>query len=188
MAVDNSPSPELATAQVGHPWDGTKKVIILFDEHFSITEFLLCFDKLRLDSNEPPEGQIFVKASRLFYTFSGLHFLLKQVSSVAIYGLDSSTDIEIGELRRHFESCSDYFTELTKLLKVVELHFLELISSGETSSARDYVEALVEYEQITALEQRVREDHLVIPYLLTVLESEGLNISVSMIQRMLCIY
>lgn len=187
MAYNNSSSSQLATAKVGHPWDGHKKVVLLFDEPYSITEFLVCFDKLRLES-DPLESRISSKASRLFYTFSALHFLLQQVYSVAIFGLNASSSIEIGELRRRFESCSGYFTEFTRLLKVVELHFLELILSGEATSASDYLEALVVNDQMTALDRKVREDDSVVPYLLTVLETEGLNISASLIQGMLRLY
>lgn len=188
MAYNNSSSAQLATAKVGHPWDGHKKVVLLFDEPYSITEFLVCFDKLRLES-DPLKSQISDQAaSRLFYTFSALHFLLQQVYSVAIFGLNASSSIEIGELRRRFESCSAYFTDFTRLLKVVERHFLELVSSGETPSATDYLEALVVNDQMTALDRKVREDDLVVPYLLTVLESEGLNISASLVQGMLRLY
>lgn len=186
MASKYSSSPELATAAVGHPWDGNKKVVLIFEKPYTITEFLSFFDKLRLNS-DPLKNRISNKASRLFYTFSGLHFLLKQVYAVAILGLEQTSSIEMEELKRHFETCSDYFTEFTRILKIVEIYYLELIVYGERPLTSDYLEEVIKNEKLTALEQRVREDHLVIPYLLTVLEREGLNISATLIQGMFCI-
>lgn len=186
MESKSSSSSELATAVIGHPWDGNKKLVSLFEKPYTITEFLSFFDKLRLNSDSS-KSKISDKASRLFYTFSGLHFLLKQVYAVVTLGLNPLSNIEIEELTKHFETCSDYFTEFTRILKVVEIRYLELIVFSETALANDYVGEVIKNEKMTALEQRVREDHLGIPYLLTVLESEGLNISVPLIQGMLCI-
>lgn len=188
MVSNNSPLSELATARVGYPWSGHKKVVLLFEQPYSITEFLVSFDKLRLDPDPLDKSQISNNASRIFYTFSGLHLLLKQVDAVAIRGLDHSSSIEIEELKERFESCSDYFTEFTRLLKVVEISFLELILAAEEkgdSLEISYLEHLVQNELMIALEESVREDRLLVPYLLTLLESEGLNISVSLIQRLL---
>ena len=187
MASKYSSSPELATAAVGHPWDGNKKVVLIFEKSYTITEFLSFFDKLRLNS-DPLKNRISNKASRLFYTFSGLHFLLKQVYAVAIHDLEQTSSIEMEELKRHFETCSDYFSEFTRILKIVEIYYLELIVDGESLPlTSDYLEEVIKNEKLMALEQRVREDQLVVPYLLTVLEREGLNISATLIQDMLCI-
>lgn len=187
MASKYCSSPELATAAVGHPWDGNKKVVLIFEKSYTIIEFLSSFDRLRLNS-DPPKSRISKKASRLFYTFSGLHFLLNQVYAVAILGLNDSSSIDIEELKRHFETGSDYFTEFTRILKIVEIYYLELILyEEERPLSGDYLEELIKNEQLTALEERVRGDHLVIPYLLMVLAKEGLNISVSLIQGMLCV-
>lgn len=186
MASKNSSSPELATSAIERLWDENKKVVCLFNEtSYTMTDFLSLFDTLRLDS-DPRKSRASAKASRLFYTFSGLHFLLKQVYNVSIRGLNHSPSIEtMKEVTRHFENGNNYFTEFIKILKIVEIHYLELIVFEEENSlATDYLGEVLINEQMTALEKKVRGDQLTIPYLLMVLEYEGLDISVALIRDM----
>lgn len=71
---------------------------------------------------------------------------------------------------------------------IVEIQYLEIIVfEQEQSLATDYVGEVIINKQMMALEQEVREDQLAIPYLLTVLEREGLHMSVSLARGILCI-
>lgn len=186
MAFNSSSFFEIAPSTINHIWEGNRKVIFIFKTSYTIPDFLSFLDTLRLDS-DPQKIQASAKASRLFYTFSGLHFLLTQVYAVATRGLDHSSRIEIEELKRKFESGNDYLIEFIKILRVVEIHYLELILllAGEEDLINDYVGEVLLNKQMTALEQVVRKDQVTIPYLLTVLESEGLDISIPLIRQML---
>lgn len=186
MAFKSSSSFEIVTPAIDRLWERNKKVIFIFKTSYTIPDFLSFLDTLRLDS-DPRKIQASAKASRLFYTFSGLHFLLTQVYALAIRGLNHSSSIEIEELKKHFETGNDYLIEFIKILQIVEIHYLELIlfSGGEENLITDYIGEVLLNKQMTALEQVVRKDQVTIPYLLTVLESEGLDISVSLIRRML---
>lgn len=186
----------------GHSWNGDNYIVCIFEKPYTVTEFLSFFDKLRLqDSSDHPVSKkaISDKASRLFYTFSGLHFLLKQVYALAVIGLNgrSSTTTttttlskEDEELVQHFETCNGYFIEFTKILKIVELYYLGTIVEEEESnllSNDNYVREVVKNDLMTELEKKVREDNLAIPYLFKTLESEGLDISLPLLRGMLSI-
>lgn len=187
MASKSSSPLELETAERGQSWGGNKHIIYLFEKSYTIVDILSFFDKLRVNS-DPLKSQVSNQASRLFYTFSGLHFLLKQVHAVTIHGLNLWSSIKPDEVIKHFTSSNEYFIKFIEILMIVEIQYLEMIVfKQEQSLATDYVEEVIINEQMMALEQKVREDQLAIPYLLTVLESEGLHMSASLARGMLCI-
>lgn len=59
---------------------------------------------------------------------------------------------------------------------------------GEPTITVEFIDDLLENEQMTALEQSVREDFIHVRFLLTVLQTEGLDTNASMLQRMFGIY
>lgn len=188
MAFNNPPSFDLASSRIGHPWDNDKKVVILFDLPYTILEFLNHLDKFRL-RHYRPESQTSIKIKRLFFTFSSLHFLLRQIDTIDRIGISPSSDIDFGYLERAFNHCSDYFTKFTQLLKVVEEDSIARTTSTEPPTMTTaYVNDLLKNEEMTALEQQVREDYINVRYLLLVLRIEGLDITASRLQRMFGMY
>lgn len=187
MSSSSRLSFELATSFLGHPWDNDKKVVVLFGLPYTILEFLNHLDKFRLRFYKP-ESQISVKIKRLFFTFSSLHFLLRQIDTVDKIGISAASDIDFGYLERSFNNCSEYFTKFTQLLKVVEEQSTATTALGEPTMTTEYVNDLLENEEMTALEQQVREDYINVRYLLLVLRVEGLDITASRLQRMFGIY
>lgn len=178
---------EMASSILGHPWDNDKKVVSLFGLPYTILEFLNYLDKFRLRYYQP-ESQTSVKIKRLFFTFSSLHFLLRQIESINKIGISTSSEINFYYLERSFNNCSEYFTKLTQLLKVVEEHSTAITIWGEPTMTTEYVNDLLENEQMIALEQRIREDYINVRYLLIVLRIEGLDITASRLQRMFGMY
>lgn len=178
---------EMASSIHGHPWDNDKKVISLFGLPYTILEFLNHLDKFRLRFYVP-ESQTSVKIKRLFFTFSSLHFLLRQIESVNKIGISPASEIDPFFLQRSFNNCSEYFTKFTQLLKVVEEQSTATTAFGEPTMTTEYVDDLLKNEQMTVLEQRVREDFINVRFLLIVLRMEGLDITASRLQRMFGIY
>lgn len=187
MAFNNPPSLDLANSLFGHPWDNDKKVVVLFGLPYTILEFLNHLDKFRLQHYRP-ESQTSVKIKRLFFTFSSLHFLLRQIDTIDRIGISPSSNIDFGYLERSFNHCSDYFTKFTQLLKVVEEYSITMTASAEPTMTTAYMNDLLKNEQMVALEQEVREDYINVRYLLIVLRLEGLDITASRLQRMFGIY
>lgn len=179
---------QMATSTLGHPWDNDKKVVSLFGLPYTILEILNQLDKFRLQFYEP-DSQTSVKIKRLFFTFSSLHFLLRQIENVDKIGISASTSVIDGcYLEESFKNCSEYFTKFTQLLKVVEEHSTATTVSEEPNMTTEYIDGLLANEQMVALEQQVREDFVNVRYLLLVLRIEGLDITASRLQRMFGIY
>lgn len=179
---------EMASSIRGHPWNNDKKVVSLFGLPYTILEFLDHLDKFRL-RYYVPESQTAIQIKRLFFTFSSLHFLLRQIEHLNKIGIDTpSSDIDPSSLRHSFGICSQYFTKFTQLLKVVEDKSTATTVFGEPVMTREYIDDLLENEQMIALEKRVREDFIHVRFLLITLRMEGLDITASRLQRMLGIY
>lgn len=178
---------EIASSIRGHPWDNDKKVVSLFGLSYTILEFLNHLDKFRL-RYYVPESQTSIQIKHFFFTFSSLHFLLRQIENLDKIGIDSSSsDIDPSSLQRSFDICSEYFAKFTQLLKVVE-DKSSTVFLGQPTMIREYLDDLLENEQMIALEKRVREDLIHVRFLLIVLRMEGLDITASRLQRMLGIY
>lgn len=180
-------SSQMASSIHGHPWDNDKKVVSLFGLPYTILEFLDYLDKFRLRFYVP-DSQTSIQIKRLFFTFSSLHFLLRQIETVNKIGVAPSSKIDSSLLQRSFQICSEYFTKFTQLLKVVEEQSTATTTFGELVMTTEYVDDLLSNEQMKALEQKVREDFIHVRFLLIVLRMEGLDITASRLQRMLGIY
>lgn len=180
-------SSSMASSIRGHPWDNEKKVVSLFGRPYTILEFLNHLDKFRLRFYVR-NSQTSVQIKRLFFTFSSLHFLLRQIETLNTIGISSSSEIDFSYLQRSFHICSEYFTKFTQLLKVVEEQSTATTAFGESVMTSGYVDDLLNNEQMKTLEQKVREDFIHVRFLLIVLRVEGLDITASRIQRMLGIY
>lgn len=179
----------MASSVCGHPWSNEKKVVELFGLPYTILEFLDHLDKHRLRFYRQ-NSQTSVLIKRLFFTFSSLHFLLRQIEKLHAIGISPSSEIDFSDLQRSFHICSEYFSRFTQLLKVVEerSETAMTIFGEEPAMTAKYVEDLLRNEQMKALEQRVREDFIHVRFLLIVLRVEGLDITASRLQRMLGIY
>lgn len=183
MTFKNSPL-EQTISTLGHPWNQNEKVIHIFETDYSILDFLSLLDSSRLEL-QSQKSPISDKAERLFYTFSGLFFLLKEVHAVEELGLSSSSNINIGNLKRQYTSCCEYITIFIQLLEVVEARIW--LNSMEYQSLKDmendYMKGLIENKQMVALIEAVRDDFVSVRFLLMVLRSEGLDIIATRIQR-----
>lgn len=187
MASTQPASFEMASSVRGHPWDNDKKVVSLFGLPYTILDFLNHLDKYRLLFYRP-ETPTAVKIKRLFFTFSSLHFLLRQIETVNKIGISPNSEIDPFMLQRSFSNCCEYFTRFTQLLKVIEEQSTATTARGEPTMTTEFIDDLLKNEQMTALEQRVREDFIHVRFLLMVLRMEGLDITASRLQRMFGIY